>query len=273
VAATVHYLEHARSRVARGCLLFYWLLFTIFNGVKVRSLYVRHEYKEHQTSVIVLTIIEAMAIIIFGLELIPKMNSEYSLAGEDPDKRCPMEDANIFSILTFGWMTGTMKAGYEKFLTEDDLWDLRHKDTAAGAREKFASKWDQEAKRERPRLWFALFKAFGGPFFEGTIYKVIQDVLNYAQPQLLRFLIAFIASYKTPNPQPAIRGFSIAILMFVLSVIQTITLHRYFQHAFETGMRFKTALTTTIYRKAMVLSNEGRAAKSTGDSKFICAWI
>ncbi|RPA87355.1 hypothetical protein BJ508DRAFT_357771 [Ascobolus immersus RN42] len=265
VAATVHYLEHARSRVARGSLLFYWLLFTIFNGVKVRSLYVRHEYKEHKSSVIVLTIIEAMAIIIFGLELTPKMNSEYSLAGEDPDKRCPMEDANIFSILTFGWMTGTMKAGYEKFLTEDDLWDLRHKDTAAGAREKFAAKWELETAREKPRLWVALFKAFGGPFFEGTIYKVIQDLLNYTQPQLLRFLIAFVASYQTSNPQPAIRGFSIAILMFTLSLIQTLTLHRYFQHAFETGMRFKTALTTTIYRKAMVLSNEGRASKSTGD--------
>lgn len=272
VAATVHYLEHARSRVARGSLLFYWLLFTIFNGVKVRSLYVRHAYKQQQTSVIVLTLIEALAVIIFGLELYPKKNSEYSLLGADPEKRCPMEDANIFSILTFGWMTGTMKAGYEKYLTEDDLWDLRQKDTAEGAQEKFSKTWEEESKREKPRLWIALFKAFGGPFFEAAVYKVIQDILNYSQPQLLRLLIAFVASYEKKNtqqPQPAIRGFSIAILMFTLSMIQTITLHRYFQHVFETGMRFKTALSTAIYRKAMVLSNEGRASKSTGDRELL----
>jgi ABC-type bacteriocin/lantibiotic exporter with double-glycine peptidase domain len=53
--------------------------------------------------------------------------------------------------------------------------------------------------------------------------------------------------------------------MFAVSVGQTTALHQYFQRAFETGMRIKTALIAAIYGKALKLSNEGRASKSTGD--------
>jgi ABC-type multidrug transport system fused ATPase/permease subunit len=53
--------------------------------------------------------------------------------------------------------------------------------------------------------------------------------------------------------------------MFAVSVSQTACLHQYFQRSFEVGMRIKASLTATIYSKAMRLSNEGRATKSTGD--------
>lgn len=39
---------------------------------------------------------------------------------------------------------------------------------------------------------------------------------------------------------------------------------KYFQIAYETGMRVRAGLVTTIYRKALVLSNDG-AGKSSGD--------
>lgn len=267
IALAVHYLEQDRSRIPRGVLLFYWLLFNCANAIKVRSLIVRHEYKNNKAEFITVAILEGLALVVFFIEwLVPKPKPEYSLVDEEDDeKKCPMDDANIFSILTFEWMTGTMKLGYQKFLTEEDLWHLRKRDTAHATETAFTRAWEKQLKKKKPSLWIALFQSFGWPYFVAALFKIVQDILNYSQPQLLRLLIAFAASYETDSPQPAIRGAAIAITMFVLSVIQTITLHQYFQHSFETGMRFKTALTAAIYKKSMVLSNEGRAAKSTGD--------
>jgi len=145
------------------------------------------------------------------------------------------------------------------------MWDLRAKDSANVTENKFTIAWSAQLEKKKPSLWIAMGKAFGAPYALGAAFKVVQDMLAFVQPQLLRILIAFVASYKTDTPQPAIKGLSIAALMFLTSVVQTISLHQYFQHAFETGMRVKTSLTAAIYRKSIKLSNEGREAKSTGD--------
>ena len=177
-----------------------------------------------------------------------------------------MEYADVFSMLTFGWMTPMMKFGYKNFLTQDDLWNLRQRDTTKVTGDLLQSAWDVELEKKKPSLWIAMAKAFGGPYVRGAMIKTISDALAFVQPQLLRLLINFVESYKDGNePQPAIRGVAIALAMFATSVCQTAALHQYFQRAFETGMRVKASLTAMIYDKSLKLSNESRATKSTGD--------
>lgn len=235
------------------------------NGLKLHTSYSLGEYKTNIPLFVVLAVTEGIATIVFVLEwLVPKAESEYASIDEE-ENICPMEDSDIFSILTFSWMTRMMKSGYVKFLTEDDLWNLRKKDTTHQTESQFTKAWEKELTKSKPNLWLALGRAFGAPYIEGALYKVVQDILAYAQPQFLKYLIAFVASYQTANPQPISHGFAIAGVMFVASVVQTLTLHQYFQHAFEVGMRIKSSLTAAIFKKSMRLSNEGRAAKSTGD--------
>lgn len=158
-----------------------------------------------------------------------------------------------------------MKYGYKAFLTQDNLWKLRTRDSASHTYTAFEEAWEAEHETRRPSLWFTLFRGYGGPFIRGSIFKTMSDVLAFAQPQLLRLLISFVDSYRTDSPQPIARGAFIAIAMFLVSITQTVCLHQYFQRAFETGMRVKSGLTAAIYHKALRLSNEGRAAKSSGD--------
>jgi ATP-binding cassette subfamily C (CFTR/MRP) protein 1 len=266
VALAIHHLEHARSRVPSGVLLFYWLFFITVHGIQLRQSVSLQDYKFRAPRLIVLSIIEGFGIVVFALEwLVPKKRSAYSALDDDDQYECPTESATIFSILTFGWMTPMMKRGYTKFLTEDDLWDLREKDGTTYTERKFAKAWERQLNRKKPNLWLALFEAFGAPFGIGALFKVVQDILAFVQPQLLRMLIAFVASYNTGAPKPVIQGLAIAALMFLTSAVQTLALHQYFMHAFETGMRIKSALTAAIYRKSIRLSNEGRESKSTGD--------
>ncbi|KAF2196793.1 multidrug resistance-associated protein 1 [Delitschia confertaspora ATCC 74209] len=264
VISYIQYIEHWRSRNANGVVLFYWLFLLIAYGVKLRSLISQGIHQEHLAYFAVFCTSVGLALVEFVLEwLVPKRLSDYDALGDGDE--CPFEYANVFSVLTFSWMTPLMKHGYKTFLTQDDLWNLRKRDTTKATALAFEKAWHDELEKKHPSLWNAMFGAFGGPYFRGALIKSCSDVLNFAQPQLLRLLITFVDSYRTENPQPVIRGAAIALAMFFVSVSQTACLHQYFQRSFETGMRIKSALTASIYSKSMRLSNEGRAAKSTGD--------
>ena len=260
----VQYLEHWRSRQPNGVVLFFWLFLLIAFGVKLRSLIAQHAYSTRLPYFVTFCVSFALAALEFALEyLVPKKQSVYDALGDDDE--CPIEYADVFSILTFSWMTPMMKYGYREYLTQDDLWNLRKKDTTRVTGSVLEETWAIELEKKHPSLWVAMFRGFGGPYFRGTLIKTVSDTLAFVQPQLLRLLITFVDSYRGDNPQPLIRGAAIALAMFAVSVSQTVFLHQYFQRAFETGMRVRSALTAMIYAKSMRLSNEGRASKSTGD--------
>ncbi|KAG9514802.1 ATP-binding cassette glutathione S-conjugate transporter, partial [Aureobasidium melanogenum] len=260
----IQYIEHWRSRQANGVVLVFWLLLLIAYAVKMRSLVSQQLYRTELPYFVTFAVSVGLAALEFGLEwLVPKRLSDYDALGDEDE--CPMEYANVFSILTFSWMTPMMKYGYKNFLTQDELWNLRKRDTTAATTQAFNDAWEQELEKKKPSLWIALARGFGGPYVRGAMIKTISDVLAFVQPQLLRLLISFVDSYRTDNPQPPIRGAAIALSMFAVSVSQTLALHQYFQRAFETGMRIRSSLTAAIYHKSMRLSNEGRSSKSTGD--------
>ena len=260
----VQYIEHWRSRQPNGVVLFYWLFFLIGYGVKLRSLIAQETFKTNLPYFVTFCVSYGLSIVEFGLEyLVPKKQSAYDALGNEDE--CPYEYADVFSILTFSWMTPIMKYGYKEFLTQDDLWNLRRRDTTKETGRVMSEAWAIELDKKHPSLWMAMFRGFGGPYFRAALIKVISDILAFIQPQLLRLLISWVDSYRRPNPQPVIRGVAIAAAMFAVSVSQTVCLHQYFQRAFETGMRIRSALTAMIYAKSLKLSNEGKASKSTGD--------
>jgi ATP-binding cassette subfamily C (CFTR/MRP) protein 1 len=270
VITSVQYFEHWRSRQPNGVVLFYWLFFIIAYGIKLRSLVARKEYINGLPYFVCINVSLGLALFEFVLEyFVPKKQSAYDALGSDDE--CPYNYADIFSVLTFGWMTPMMKFGYDNYLTQDDLWNLRSRDTTKATGDALKKAWEEQLEKtknhsdKKPSLWLALFKAFGGPYIRGAIIKSGSDILAFVQPQLLRLLISFIDSYQSPDPQPIIRGVAIALSMFVVSVCQTSFLHQYFQRAFDTGMRVKSSLTALIYAKSLKLSNEGRATKTTGD--------
>lgn len=268
VIFSIQWLEHARLRNANGVVLFYWLFLLIALAVKLRSLISQQIFDSNRGYFITYCMGVGFAAVAFLVEWQgPKQASEYAaLVGEEGEE-CPSEYATIFSRLTFSWMTPLMKFGYKHYLTEEDLWALQKTDTSRATGEAFDKAWKYELEsREHPSMWLALFRAYGGPYALAAVFKSMNDVSQFMQPQLLRLLITFIGSYSAgKEPEPVIKGVAIALAMFFVAVFQTVMLHQYFQGAFVTGMRIKGGLTNAIYRKAMKLSNEGRASKSTGD--------
>lgn len=266
VVFAIQWVEHARLRNANGVVLLYWLFMLMALAVKLRSVVSQQLYSSNVPYFATYTAGVGLALAAFLVEwLWPKRQSAYEAIMDEEE--CPAEYATVFSLLTFSWMTPLMRHGYKQFLTEDDLWGLVSTDRTKDTGEAFEKAWQHELQhRKNPSLWLALFRAYGGPYVVAAFFKIGNDLAAFTQPQLLRYLIAFVRSYQPGNePEPPVKGAAIALAMFVVACIQTGMIHQYFQLAFVSGMRIKGGLTSAIYRKSLRLSNEGRASKTTGD--------
>lgn len=157
------------------------------------------------------------------------------------------------------------------------MWPLPPSDSAEALNARLTAAWQQQrayvanGQKKRASLKVAMFRAFGGPFVVAGCLKATYDILSFLQPQLLRLLLSFVQSYATTDkkehsqPQPAIQGFVVAFGMFACANLATFLLHQYFERAFESTMRVRSALAMLIYQKSLVLSNGEKGGRTTGD--------
>ncbi|KAJ1916544.1 hypothetical protein H4219_003711 [Mycoemilia scoparia] len=280
LAFSLQRYEQTYSRLSSSPLLLYWLT-SIIVGILV--LYTsagtgaRERHPADWVLQIILIVLYAAA---FVLEVMPRKSSGsyYLLADNEDDSAAwdnsnisPEDEANIFSKLTFSWMSPLLSIGYKRPITADDLWPLPKNYLPYMVADQFDDAWNQEIKRaeakggKSPSLLWAMAKTFGVQFGFAGFLKACQDVLQFTQPILLSRLINFVSSYSTENPQPMVYGYFYAVSMFVTATVQTLFLHQYFQYAMCTGIRVRSGLVTAIYSKSMLLSNSARQTYSVGD--------
>lgn len=287
VALSLHWIEYHKCRVANGILLFYWLFESIGNFSKFFNFVIRHHYEgkwpENETVFIFTTFQTILSISILLIEAIPtKPIMPYQEIQEYLSRRKPNpnDTANIFSRISFSWMSELMKIGYEKYLVEEDLYKLPESFDTKEVAENLNKNWEIEVKQKsNPSLTWALIKTYAPIMCLGGFFKVLHDILAFTQPQLLRILIKFVSDYNAERENdgsaistlskygqlPLIRGLMIALGMFIVGFTQTCVLHQYFLNTFNTGMKIRGALTSILYEKSLVLSNEASANSTTGD--------
>ncbi|CAL8304688.1 unnamed protein product [Lota lota] len=119
----------------------------------------------------------------------------------------------------------------------------------------------RRAASPQPSFLWALIKAFGPFFLIGSAYKLLQDLITFVSPQLLRLLISFTKQKGAPDWW----GYALAFLMFFAALLQTLILHQHFQYCFVTGMRLRTAIIGAIYRKSLVITNAAKRKSTVGE--------
>lgn len=222
IVFAIQWLEHGRQRNPHGVALFFWLFLLVASAVKLRSLVSQQIYHKNLAYFVTYVVGFGLSVVEFAVEwLWPTNTTDYEAISEEEE--CPVEYATVFSLLTFSWMTPLMRLGYKQFLTEEDLWGLAHKDTTRSTGEAFDKAWESQRKhRKSPSLWITMFRAYGGPYGVAAIFKLGNDVSQFLQPQLLRYLISFVDSYREGEErQPVIKGAAIALAMFACACFQT----------------------------------------------------
>uniref|UniRef100_A0AAQ5XKA5 Multidrug resistance-associated protein 1 n=1 Tax=Amphiprion ocellaris TaxID=80972 RepID=A0AAQ5XKA5_AMPOC len=183
-----------------------------------------------------------------------------------------------------------MVTGYQRPLEEKDLWSLNPEDRSqrvvpqlepveAGtlySPKRVAHPEGKEGqpveeaeillvktpkKTKEPSLFWALCLTFGPYFLISCLYKIIQDILMFVGPEILRLLIRFVNDPSAPSWQ----GFFYTALLFLCTCVQSLILQRYFHVCFVSGMRLRTAIIGAVYRKALVISSAARRTSTVGE--------
>ncbi|XP_052375770.1 multidrug resistance-associated protein 1 [Oncorhynchus keta] len=224
----------------------------------------------------------------------------FSEASKDANP-CPEIGASFLSRISFWWITGLIVTGYKRPLEQKDLWCLNSEDRSQRVVPQLVRRWNNEClkvkrpeektlyspkkaprgerkegvpveeseilimktpqKTREPSLFWALCLTFGPYFLISSLYKIIQDILMFVGPNILRLLIQFVNDSSAPSWQ----GYFYTALLFVCTCFQTLILQKYFHVCFVTGMRLRTAIVGAVYRKALVISNAARRTSTVGE--------
>ncbi|TIB16346.1 hypothetical protein E3P89_00354 [Wallemia ichthyophaga] len=249
-------IHHNRFNKPSSLLLLFYPTIILSNLIKLRTVIIS-DYTSINPHLLIPTIL-----ILAFIWLVESSGPGY------PPSNDPLKDASIYSLCSFSWLTPLLKLGRQRFINEEDLWDLPEKDHSEHVGRKLQNKWHYQTTKSsnKPSLWLALCKAYGKDYLiYASFFKMLQDSLTFVQPQLLKSLLQFVNSQRSDSPEPLIKGYCLAIVMFVSAVSQSTFLHQYFQLVFMTGLRVRAGLVNLLYDKSLHLNNNEKAQRPTGD--------
>ncbi|XP_015764590.1 PREDICTED: multidrug resistance-associated protein 1-like [Acropora digitifera] len=144
---------------------------------------------------------------------------------------------------------------------------LKEEENDVHADTEFLPKKDEKQKDEKKEKKASLLRTivylFGRQFLLAMVLKVINDIIQFAQPQLLNLLISYTRDRS--NPDDKWKGYVYAIAMFLVAMTISLVIHQYFQIVFVLGMKIRTAIIGMVYAKALALNNRSRNESTAGE--------
>ncbi|XP_045495077.1 multidrug resistance-associated protein 1 isoform X2 [Colias croceus] len=289
LAATLLYYNRKCGMRASGVLFFFWLLLILAGLPQLRSEIMNHYERADDENVqynfVSYMIYYPMILLMFVLNCfadLPPRDSPYKYE----KNQCPESASGFPSRLTFSWFDPLALTGFRRSLTESDLWALNPEDSSKEVVPRFDKFWERtlrkreaangpkatysktsasvnfkpESEKKPASILPALCMAFGGQFLFGALLKLINDVLMFLSPQLLKLLIGFVES-----KEPVWKGYLYAFGLLTCATAQTMLLGHYFTRMYLVGMKIRTALTSAIYRKSLRISNAARKESTVGE--------
>ncbi|XP_018048305.1 PREDICTED: multidrug resistance-associated protein 1 isoform X2 [Atta colombica] len=286
LASTLMQYNRKHGMRTSGLLFLFWFFLAICGCVQYRS-FVNKFIKgaEPTYSLVSYMIYYPIVVILFVLNFLvdaePKF-SEYPTV-ESP---CPEQSSSFPSRIIFAWFDSLAWKGFRKPLETSDLWSMNPEDMATEIVPKFDKYWNKNLrktdevesvkasyrqtsgqvdfnssrKKKVASILPPICKAFGATFIFGAFLKLIQDIMTFISPQILKLLIGFIE-----GDEPMWKGYFYSVLLLLTAMLQTLVLSQYFHRMFLVGLRIRTALIAAIYRKALRMSNAARKESTLGE--------
>ncbi|XP_033835853.1 canalicular multispecific organic anion transporter 1 [Periophthalmus magnuspinnatus] len=177
-------------------------------------------------------------------------------AAQKRQKKKRDKGRNNDNILPNGVSNGLGKGVSQDALVMEEMAKAKNKEKKKGK-----TKEDQE---DYPSSWLipSIYKTFKWVLIESAFFKLLQDLLAFVSPQILKMMIDFTQD-KT---RPIWEGYLYAVLLLVMAIFQSVFLQQYFQRCFVLGMKVRTAIMAAVYKKALVVSNDIRKESTVGET-------
>jgi ABC-type multidrug transport system fused ATPase/permease subunit len=137
----------------------------------------------------------------------------------------------------------------------DDMYELPPNDQAKNVEAAFNTEYSAN-----PSLAMAYVRAFGHPFIAAAALKFVHDTSLFVGPQLLRATIAYLES-EEPD---LLEGVCFAVGFFLVGLFQSLCLRAYFFRCFRTGMQLRSAVVSSVFRKALSIAPSVHRKLSSG---------
>ncbi|XP_026210427.1 canalicular multispecific organic anion transporter 1 [Anabas testudineus] len=156
--------------------------------------------------------------------------------------------------------TNDLSNGLGKGVSQNMLM-MEEKGTKEDKKKKKKDKKEEEAY---PNSWLVttIYKTFKGILIKSAFLKLLQDLLSFVSPQLLKLMISFTQD----SSRFAWEGYLYAVLLLVVAILQSLFLQQYFHQCFVLGMKVRTVLIASVYKKALVVSNDTRKESTVGET-------
>ncbi|KAK7866925.1 hypothetical protein R5R35_001662 [Gryllus longicercus] len=291
LTAVLQWYNRQRGMRTSGLLFLFWFLLLLFGIVQYRAELNKaiddaenEDYFTFITYLVYFPVVVILFLFNCKSDAAPRF-SEYAT----PENPCPEQGASFLSRLFFGWFDALALKGFRRPLETKDLWNMNPEDTAHEIIPRFDKYWQKSveksanvpsakasfhktsasvdlvgkrSKKTQASVLPAVCKAFGATFLFGSLLKLVQDLLTFASPQILKLLISYVSDDTYTEEW---KGYFYAVLMFLAASIQTLFLAQYFNRMFLVGLRIRTALVSAIYRKALRLSSAARKDSTVGE--------
>ncbi|RLV92365.1 Bile pigment transporter 1 [Spathaspora sp. JA1] len=258
----LHIFEVMYVPVACDVLILYWPVLSLFE----LALYFQDNHTNWRIikSVeydLTIQIVEMLAILnsisIFVMEYSRKptheLISHYIESGQSVD------EPNLIQRITFSWMNELIMNSYKnQTVTNTELPNTPIELSTSYATNKLGKSW---YGKYHGNLTKSLLRSFGWGLLVSFAYELCGRLLNFVQPQFLRFLIL----YFDQSQAPILKGGLICMAMFGNTLLQTSLNNEYMLQNLQVGLNCRSSLTCMIYEKSLKLSSQSKLNISSGD--------
>ena len=207
---------------------------------------------------------------------------------KDAEKPCPYMNSSFFNRLVFSWCTPLIAKGLRSPLTYENLWEImpsfrsakvtmefeRNSNLSSGGMQSKAkySNLDEAVRQEVHKARFSilpgLVKTFWPTFLMGAVMKLSADLLSLFTPKIMKMMIAFAESNSSDNElvqEEDWKGYFYGFLLLFTVGLQSILMNQYFEKMFILGLKARTTLISTIYKKALKVTQSTKKDSSVGE--------
>ena len=138
-------------------------------------------------------------------------------------------------------------------------------------REKRERDYRTKYGKKSPSLAWSVSDTFGSYFWLGGLFKIIGDTSAATSPLVMRQIIAWSTKWQAAKasggalPYPHVgHGVGLAIALFIMLVISSLSIHNFFVRSMGVGVLGRGALISAIYNRALRLTQKSRGEIPNG---------
>ncbi|XP_009792251.1 ABC transporter C family member 14-like [Nicotiana sylvestris] len=169
--------------------------------------------------------------------------------------------ASLFSKAVWNWMNPLLSKGYQSPLKLDEVPSLPPGFRAERLADFFEKNWPKPGENVKYPVLMTLIRCFWRDIVIISVLAIVQLAVMYVGPVLIQSFISFASGDRTTNPY---EGYYLVLILFVSKVIEVLSAHHFNFKSELLGMKIRSSLITTLYKKGLRLTCSSRQAHGVG---------